>query len=358
MFSKRSTVLSIVMIIFILASAEIFLRMFKPHVFFSSLLQSNDNYNHTYVPNCKGKYVVGNREYVFYLHFNSLGLCQEEDVVIPKPQDVYRVLIIGDSFVAGLKRSATIPFALNSTLNNMRTVLAKRIEFVNCGQSSYSPLLYLARLKHQYKEFEPDAIILMPDLTDVFDDNFRYKKLVKTDKNGDLLEVSASPALLKYEEALAKAGFYATNSYLIRAFIKKYMVKLQKSDENNYDKSTSLTADEIKYTISNIKKIIEFAKSQGIYIAIATYPHLWQITSEDGVDSAFEREIEMLCKAESVSFKSFHGEIAKEISSGKQLYFESDMHFNENGIKILSGYMAKWILQEPEKTIGTEIMQI
>ena len=40
-------------------------------------------------------------KYLIKSKINSQGLREDEDVIIPKPKDVYRILLVGDSFTFG-----------------------------------------------------------------------------------------------------------------------------------------------------------------------------------------------------------------------------------------------------------------
>lgn len=374
---KRRVLLIVIQILVILLCVEVYFRIFRPAVYFSSLEQPHNDYNHTYTPNCEGRFIMPDDGYAFSCRYNSMGLCQKEEVVIPKPPGVYRILVMGDSFVAGLKEDTRISFTLGKAFSGVQTASGKRVEFVNCGQSSYSPLLHLARLKNQYMRFEPDAIILMPDLTDVFDDNFRYRQLTRFDKDGNLEGVSPPPLLLQREKAFIVAGFYATNSYLVRAIVKKILVRFSEPEGDNYKEIRSRylfthcahgedgmdeeSKREVEYAVSNIRKVVDFAKANKINIAIATYPHLAQIMpirmkNEKGMlrcNRFFEREIEKLCLEESVPYHSFYDEIAREVRSGRTLYFKYNIHLNEEGQKVLSDRIVRWILKDPKDTIGT-----
>ena len=364
---------------------EVIFRFFKPCAFFAELVQPNSDYNHTYPPHFRGKYVqsTGTEKYKLSLFTNSLSLCQPEEVTIPKPNGVYRILVIGDSFVAGLNWQTAIPHVLQTALAANLTDSGKRLEVVNCGQISYSPILHLARLMHQYIRLEPDAILLMPDLTDVFDDNIRYRKLVKIDREGNFDGVAASPQLLEMEDRFKRYGFYSTNSYVIRGLIKKALKAfMPKIDWNNsactpekvfahckeqQEIMSPDTAFQIEYTVGNIQKIIEFSHRHSIHIAIIMYPHLPQIVPEKDPGKAedtallynrfFENSTRVLCENRAVTFKSFYEEIARKVRAGKKLYLDHDTHFNEEGLKILSSYIADWIIRDPCLSIGTNLIK-
>ena len=366
----------------VVVCGELIIRVFRPQNFHFRNSIPHPDYNHTYSPGFSGIYVFGPEKYKTLEKFNSLGLKQEEEIDLPKPTGVYRILVIGDSFVAGLNRPATIPHAIKEALKDKTNSHIRQFDVVNAGQSSYSPLLYLSRLKHQFLSLDPDAIILLPDLTDVFDDYHRYKKAARYDENGKLLGVSPSGILLNQYNSYIKAGYYKTNSHLIRFLISRFSRYIIKYDStspygtnpNEYifahareDKNNpSLkTIGEVGFAVKNLEEFIDVARLHDIHISVATYPHHAQILPECTVrkgsgnskifNRIFEKEIELLCKSKNVPFKSFYEEIEKDVFSGRKVFFEGDMHFNECGFIKLGGYISEWILAYPKQTIGTEL---
>lgn len=94
------------------------------------------------------------------IHFetNSLGL-RDVERSVAKPPGVYRVLLLGDSFVAG----AQVP--VDSTVSRvtermLAAALGRLVEVWNCGVSGYSTTQQLLFLRHVAKEFHPDLVVL------------------------------------------------------------------------------------------------------------------------------------------------------------------------------------------------------
>ena len=89
---------------------------------------------------------------------NSLGL-RDVERTIARPPGVTRVLLLGDSFVAG----AQVP--VDSTVSRvtertLATSLGRPVEVWNCGVTGYSTAQELLYLRHVAREFAPDVVVL------------------------------------------------------------------------------------------------------------------------------------------------------------------------------------------------------
>src|SRR3989304_4141308 len=93
-------------------------------------------------------------EFTEKAHINNLGFRGSEEIQIEKPQNAYRVLMIGDSFTYGhgLSDTQTIPYTLETILQN-KAPSGLNIEVINMGVPGYSldqefrqMLLYIPRL--------------------------------------------------------------------------------------------------------------------------------------------------------------------------------------------------------------------
>ena len=120
---------------------------------------AHENYNHTSTPDT---YIETSHKmpenYLIKSKINSQGLREDEDVIIPKPKEIYRILLVGDSFTFGtnIELSHILEKELNKRLDSNI-----KFEVVNCGSPGFSALLHLARLKHQHLSLEPNAIIYL-----------------------------------------------------------------------------------------------------------------------------------------------------------------------------------------------------
>jgi hypothetical protein len=89
---------------------------------------------------------------------NSLGL-RDVERSVAKPPGTWRVLLLGDSFVAG----AQVP--VDSTVSRvserlLAAALARPVEVWNCGVSGYSTAQQLLYLRHVARDFDPDVVVL------------------------------------------------------------------------------------------------------------------------------------------------------------------------------------------------------
>tara|TARA_B100000686_G_scaffold305822_1_gene344675 strand:+ start:696 stop:1832 length:1137 start_codon:yes stop_codon:yes gene_type:complete len=325
-------------------------------------------YNHTGNPNLSitFKEQMPENHPVSY-KINSQGLRENNTIEIPKPKGLYRILVVGDSFVMGINEqiSVIVERELTNTFQGMGTAF----EVINAGIGSYSPSIHLARLKHQFLSFDPDAIIYFPDLTDVQNDSHMYKSMIKYEKNGNLKRVARSIGLtvrVRNIKTLIKNyldlyGIWESPDRNILRDSKPGSYKgfeHSREDENNLSK---FTVAEIQFTIDFIDEYIQVAKSKGIHLSFAMYPHLYQIIPENQAikstsnkihNRAFEKRVKRLAKKNGLVFKSFFEKIKTHVLAEEKIYFLNDMHFNDPGMALLGGYVASWILSDPENTIG------
>ena len=330
----------------------------------------HNQYNHTLSPNFPPDVIhEDDHDIARDYKMNSLGLRENDEIFLPKPKKEFRILVVGDSFVMGnLKIIDKLETRLNTVYGNDKIVF----NILNCGQSSYSAMIHLARLKHQLLGLAPDAIIYFPDLTDVYDDTHRYLWLAEYDEDGKLDRVKASTRIFrakrrhkrKINHFLKKIGLATQKIRNVRcpkANDPKYFQIFDhaKEDEEN---PSQYTEQELSFTLGFIKDYIEIARSNQIHLSINMYPHLPQIIPENKVyhrtafdslyNRLFERRVQELAQKEDILFKSFYEPISQSVLSGKQLYISYDMHFNDYGFDFLADLVTEWVVRNPQKSIG------
>lgn len=124
---------------------------------------------------------------------NSFGL-RGAEVVVPKPANVYRVLLLGDDtiFGHGVPEQSTIAAQLPRYL---RPQTGQKIEVINAGTPGFCPLLSYLQTKHTLLTFEPDLIVVHFDMSDVADD-YHYRRHTK-------LTPTSDPTLCSHPNLLA-----------------------------------------------------------------------------------------------------------------------------------------------------------
>jgi len=121
----------------------------------------------------------------FWFYTNDLGW--RDDIPNKKvdkdPQNFKRIVFLGDSFVEGLGYDFEETFVglIEQSLNDGK----RRVEVLNGGTSSFSPLLSYNRLRLFFDEgFRADLLVLMPDYSDIQDDALRDVGFSPPDNRG------------------------------------------------------------------------------------------------------------------------------------------------------------------------------
>jgi len=378
----------------------------------SGIFIPHKSYNHTVTPNFAQTIVSrSDPNLKWELRINSQELREDEDIKIPKPENVYRVLMVGDSFIFG-SNVKPIPSAVEDALNNSFGSSNLRFEVINCGIPSYSPILHLARLKIQYLSFDPDAIIYIPDLTDVYDDTHRYKWLARYDDNGNLIKVKGSSRIMRAKRRhkrqlnhlLVKYGFKKQEMRDISEFQFGMNPHIFDHAMEPESELSSFTRDELAFSIGFIEQFLDISKANNIHTALAMYPHLPQIITEEEIyesprafnrkfNRVFEKNVKAVAEHKKIMFKSFYDVIKENVLaltsvnihwdrslfkrdvykiypedatpletlyrlvreqavSDKRLYLGGDMHFNDDGFRLIANEFADWVVKNPEGSIG------
>lgn len=118
------------------------------------------------------------KEFSLALHMNNIGM-RDDDVAEQKPSGTRRLLVLGDSFMEGwgVERGQMFTDRLEADLAALYP--GQKIEVMAVGVASWSPLCEWAWLKHRGFAFQPDAVILAFDATDLAGDSFYAHRLVR-----------------------------------------------------------------------------------------------------------------------------------------------------------------------------------
>src|SRR5262249_47112799 len=129
----------------------------------------NPVYSHGLAPNFSGEVAWGEVRYPFFT--NSVGFRDAAVRDVPHLAANRRILLIGDSFTEG--HGVTFEESYAGLL--YRAGKQQRIEFLNAGVESYSPTIYLAKIKFLLEQgFKFDEVIVFSDISDVQDEALRY----------------------------------------------------------------------------------------------------------------------------------------------------------------------------------------
>lgn len=335
----------------------------------------NQNYNYTFnkLVNFKSQY----NEKIYNISTNDLGFRDNNNEPIDK--DKTHSIIIGDSFIegVGLEYEDTIVGLLNNKLEN------KNFKFLNAGVASYSSYIYLRKIQNiieTNKDLLIRDVIVFLDKSDVSDDE-KYlnkpKKFKNTKSNftiqrkldfyKDLKELSfwrfftkqtvtgkviklGSDSIEKLFSNIAKRffisnklnkSFFAVNNLEIKA-IKS--INNKPHIKNWYIGETweKRTKKNIIFSIENMKNLKVFLDKKNINLIVVLYPWSFEIDDEKIREKYLRFIIPLLNqnKIKTISiYKIFlKGNIYENIGNN---YLYNDIHFNQNGNRIISDYLIE-----------------
>lgn len=139
-----------------LVLVEIFLAVFFPIPYSmerNMIFQSDPYTGYRLKPNSIGHFQQGMPAVA-----NGRGH-RDDEVAQEKPDGVYRILVLGDSFTVGanVAQDAAYPQVLESLL---RVRLGEGIEVVNSGVGGWSPFQYAQYYEHYGRELNPDMVLI------------------------------------------------------------------------------------------------------------------------------------------------------------------------------------------------------
>ena len=309
-------------------------------------------YHHTFKTNVKYEKASSFKNY-YTLCTDNHGFKYKCD---KKREKNFDLAFIGDSFVEGV------------ALNYEKTFVGifekeKNISVANLGVSSYSPNIYLSKMKHLLdNNFKFKHVIVFIDISDLYDDNTFYKL------NNDLSvsEKNAEKKRLKTRKFL-RNNFPLTNYYfyvikmmkrlnnkvpplksLIPIFTEKASLKAkwtyQKEDKiEEYKDLISKTQNEMLSTMSKLHNLLN---KNNIKMSLAVYPWPQQIEF-DVVNSKHVKMWRDFCKQKCFKFIDFFPFFFDEKDKSsflevyKKYYFWNDPHFNAEGNRIIAERLIK-----------------
>jgi hypothetical protein len=143
-------------IAFALIIAEIGLRIVG--ISYPSFYQVDEYRGHALIPNFSDWWISEGKSYV---SINSDGL-RDKEYSITKPENTYRIAVIGDSFSEAIQVNAEDTFwsAIAEQLPSCPALQGKKVEVINFGVGDYGTAQELMTLKHHVWKYSPDLVLL------------------------------------------------------------------------------------------------------------------------------------------------------------------------------------------------------
>ena len=304
-------------------------------------------YDHKLAKNFNDIVAWGDKRYKFCTDGNGFRVsCKDINRNIKK----FEIGFIGDSFTEG----TGVDYE-NSFVGIIEKSLPKK-NIANLGVSSYSPSIYLTKLKRLLKTgYSFDEIIVFVDISDIVDDVLCYKVIDKTKverketfKNCYTNFNYRENKVFGFIERNLKFTFLFLNLFIDKSdSITKIENQLNHSRSEwtyNFNK-TNLNGLDLKKAISfslkNMENLYFFLKDNSINLSIAVYP--WPGTLKfDKVNNLQVDIWENFCKKKCTKFYNFMPIFFEEIdrdnfyNSYKKLFIKGDIHFNAYSNKLIA----------------------
>ena len=129
-----------------------------------------------------------------------------------KPEDVYRILVLGDSHTVSVSSDQSYPEVLEKLLNDS-DVGNKRIEVHNAGAPGHSHFQHYLSYTERFKEFEPDLVVVGFYLGNDFLDLFRNDDRPSLSISEDGF-IQNKPIFYKFRESNTNESSIWESSYI------------------------------------------------------------------------------------------------------------------------------------------------
>ena len=323
---------------------------------------SSARYSHGFAANYQGPDSWGPLNYQLYT--NSLGFKDGMVRKVAAKADAHRTLLIGDSFTEGMGMRFEDSFA--GMLYQAGQVHAEKIEFLNAAVSSYSPVIYLQKIRLLLESgFRFDELIVFLDISDIgeeattyfcIDDEPRYRRHCDANAPLNLKEelkqwIRQNLVVLNRTRLLIKDGVRAwlgDDDWNAQVVLTLDSIPNMESSWTFAGSTTTLPPLGIEGGIArglkNMKALADLLAERRIPLTIVVYPWPLQLAHDDQ-DSrhiAIWREFCIRnCKSFINLFPAFYAERDAHPDWYNRLFIHGDIHFSVEGHVLMFRELSK-----------------
>ena len=283
-------------------------------------------------------------EYRFLSHtptgeYGGYEIYYDADRLVANPSTIHaknanstcRVAFLGDSFTEAGQVAYNDSFV---------GILERNTDCVlkNYGMSGYSPIFYLLQWKKIVKEVNPTLVIVQLYSNDVSSDE-TYLGIAKKDENGEVIAIPG-PEGNRITNLLRK-------SYVMR-FLRKVQLQLIWMYENR-EKKKDIVAGMVeenpnitKLSADLIKTLAREIEASGAQFILTVVPSKFRIANNNihNQTPQFSDKWRLFSKKNNITFMDLTKPFEKEAKNDVQLFFDNDIHFNENGNMIVASELS------------------
>ena len=283
------------------------------------------------------------------LQFNAEGMRDAASHPIPKPPGVFRILLVGDSFTAGMANQyeEIWPVLLERRLTGKRGA----IDVIKAGVDSFDTLSELLTMRRLIPRYHPDLVLMAFLPNDIFDNT--------------LQDNSSSAALVPIQAGLSLPGLQSALFFrrvLLRSDLIYSGVYWMTSRRQYFTEAgTRHSSEQYAITRELLSRASQYAGSEGSRFAVASIPQCFQVLakarnirlpglSTDIVDRrlgllAAERGFPWLASLDTLAA---HYRVHRE-----DLYYREDGHFTPLGNQVF----GEWLTGELLRLYGEDLQR-
>lgn len=329
-------------------------------------------YSHGFLPNFEGYESWGMRR--DRVVTNSLGFKDGQTREVPATGSSRRILLIGDSFTEGVGLRFEDTFAGMLYAEGQRR--EPKIEFLNAGVTSYSPVVYYRKIKYLLDAgLRFDEVIVFSDLSDVqneaasyfcIDEHAEYRRLCETPPAAPVAPPSLRPIQAGPQSVPKRTGLkhhFVITARLMQIVNMRVSLWTGSSERFatrrvNYNLSAwtlpGVDLSEfyrplgveggIRRSLSNMQALADLLRSRGIGLTIAVYPWPLQLSENDRQSRqvALWREFCIKnCQRFVDLFPAFFAVKDAHPDWYARLFIQGDIHYGPEGNRVIYRELAK-----------------
>ncbi|MDG5466846.1 hypothetical protein P9J64_00765 [Deltaproteobacteria bacterium IMCC39524] len=336
------------LMIYTIIFGETFLRIMAPQPLMPRYVTGSADGVRANIPNVT--YHHKTPEVDVEIRINAQGIRADREFSLEKPEDTYRIVLLGDSFFMGyeVELENSLAWLLDEKLRG-RGVNA---EVINLAVSGFGTSENLIALKERGLRYDPDLVIMEWHATDP-SDNIRSNLFRLNDDQLETVSPAYLPGISKRDALMRIPGYpwLVGNSHLYSSVrekaataVKGLLLALNRSPakETEAADSSPAVADVLDETL--IKAVQREAESVGAEFVLLDVPIRQSRVAYKSALSALELE-----ELHNVNLVSPLDKLMQESSPEKKLYFEQGHgHWTVEGNRIVTDVLADALFSKVE----------
>ena len=302
-------------------------------------------------PNTTGRFVTSEGSAV--LNFNHQGL-RGEELPYKKDPGVFRILVLGDSFVEGytVNFEDTLTEVLKSTLQG--SLMPRKVEVINAGIAGYSTDQEYLFMREIGVRYQPDLTIILFCYNDIYFNNRpMYERGSKPffTLEGNQLVTHNVPVPTPTVESRGSSDRPSPGRFSSLLYTELRSRIWKRADKPSPPTPPAVIAPSNPWVITErlLKEISSLAGGRG-HFAVSYIPRGTliepQVMASDKItrpeEAADPGRLSEICARNGIDFLDLTGAL-RAASKHEQMYFTRDPHWNRNGTRVAAQTIAHFL---------------